>query len=632
MLKGLLARLQRHVAAPAELVAAGNRAEREGRLDEACRLYRAAMAVDPAHVPARLNLGAALEAAGDLHGAERAYREVLGIDAKNPYARYNLANVASARGTSEAAVDLLRAALHSKPDFPEAHVALSNALDALGQAEEALRHLRIALEQRPDYVGAWMNCAIVLQRLERMDEAEDALRRVLELDSQAANAYAQLGALLRGEGRIDESLETYGAARSRGLSSLALESAEMHTLLYSDALSDAEIFARHRDFGARLEAASPRLAPRAPAGEARERPLRIGYVSADLYRHPVALFLIPVLERHDRVAFRVTCYSTGTHADEVTAELRRSCDAWRECAALSDEALAQAIRADGIDILVDLTGHAGPCRLGAFARRPAPVQVSWLGYLHSTGLRAVDYRLCDAQTDPPGQAEALHTETLARLPHSQWCYRSFLTLDTAAPPCETKGFVTFGSFNHCGKISPTTRRQWRAILAGCPDARLVLVGIPPGRVSEQLLADLGGERSRVTLVPRVLLDEYFRWYNEVDIALDTFPYSGGTTSCDALWMGVPVVSAPGSRSVSRSSASLLRTVGLGDWVASADGYAALAIAKARDRSALAKLRGELRARLRASPLMDEPGFTNELEAAYRGMWHKWCDHGAARLV
>lgn len=614
-----------------ELVAAGNQAESEGRLLEACDLYRRAIEADPLHAAAYLNLGAALEAGGDLDAAGSAYRAVLEFDADNPYANYNLANTMLARGATESAARLLRKALRRKQDFPEASVALSNALDSMGRPEEAAEHLRLALKQRPGYAGAWRNYGLVLQKLERLDEAEDALRRAIELDPRHVPAYQALAAILRGEARIEEALQCYAAARAQAPEAFDLESGELLTLLFSDAVSDDDLVARHRAFGARLEAAhASRLRPHA-ARKDPERRLRVGYVSPDFYRHPVALFAIPVLSRHDRSRFDIRCYMTGTYADSVTLELRQLADGWRDTASMSDAEMADVIRGDGIDVLVDLTGHAGALRLGVFAQRPAPVQASWLGYLHTTGTRCIQYRLCDRHTDPPA-SERLHTEMLVRLPDSQWCYRPFLTIDPVnAPPCASRGFVTFGSFNHPSKLSPATRRLWKELLVALPDSRLLIVGAPAGRTSESLLHDLAADgvaESRITLVPRVPLDEYFRWFNEVDIALDTSPYSGGTTTCDALWMGVPVVTAPGSRPVSRSAASLLATIGLADWIAPAPGrYVQLAVDKGRDAAGLAKLRITLRKRMQASPLMDEAKFTRDLESAYRRIWRNWCDSG-----
>jgi len=638
MLSWLVARFG---AAPraSELVAAGKRAEREGRRGEACELYRGAIAADPLHAAGYLNLGAALEEGGEFDAAEAAYRALLERDAENPYANYNVANMVFARGGDpQGAAQLLRKALRAKRDFPEAQVALSNALDALGRPGEAAEQLRIALEQRPDYAGAWYNYGVVLRKLERFDEAEEALRRAIEFAPDYLPAHGRLCALLRAEGRIDEALRCYHVARGLAPQALELESGELLTLLLSEAVSDAELFARHRAFAERLEATHR---PRTEFKNARDagRRLRVGYVSSEFYRHPVALFLRPVLARHDRSQFEARCYMTGANSDSVTAELRELADGWRDAASMSDNALADAIRGDGIDLLIDLTGHAGECRLGVFAQQPAPVQASWLGYLHSTGMRRMQYRVCDRRTDPPGASESLHTETLLRLPESQWCYRPFLTIDPAdAPPCARNGFPTFGSFNQVPKISRTTRAHWSELLMRLPDARLLVAGVPAGRASESLLRELaagGVAPARIRCVPPMPLDGYLRLFNEVDIALDTFPYSGGTTTCDALWMGVPVLTAPGARSVSRSASSALATLGLADWIAPAPArYVDLAIDKARDTAALATLRGTLRARMQGSALMDEAKFTRELEAVYRHIWRNWCENPAhgARLV
>jgi len=268
------------------------------------------------------------------------------------------------------------------------------------------------------------------------------------------------------------------------------------------------------------------------------------------------------------------------------------------------------------------------------AQRPAPVQVTWLGYLNTTGLTRIQYRISDRFADPPGVTDRYHTEALVRLPHSQWSYRPFISLPVAAtPPSAKKGFVTFGAFHQAAKISPAARRLWAQILTEVSDSRLLVVGVPRGRAEDDLLRDLavpGVSRGRITCVPYASLQEYFRSFEAVDIALDSMPYSGGTTTCDALWMGVPVVTVPGSRSVSRSATSVLSAVGLPEWIApSAKEYVRRAVRFAGERDLLRELRGSLRERMRASPLMDEERFTRDLEQAYREMWRKWCEGNPA---
>lgn len=611
------------------LIASGARAERGGRLELACRRYRAAAALAPRHAPAHLNLGAVLEARGDAAGAFAAYRAALGADADNPFAHYNAGRLHHARGELDTAEAHLRSALRAKPAFAEALITLAAVLDARGDAPGAAALLDQALALTPGNGGAWFNYAELLWRLARYDEAEDALRRALEIEPRFIPAWHLLGNLLRGTSRLAEALEALAAARRLEPARFDLESMELLSLTLSDSLPPAALFERQRAFGARLEAAVPaRRAPYAQSADP-ERRLRVGYVSCDLNRHPVAWFLIPLLERHDPAGYEAICYFTGDKRDEVTGQVRAAAGGWRDATALTDAQLAQQIEQDGIDVLVDLTGHAGALRLGVFARQPAPVQATWLGYLGSVGLTRIQYRLTDARADPPGAADALHTEKLVRLPHSLWCYRPVHdAAHAAAPPHPAQGCITFGSFNHAPKLSAATRRLWAEILRGAPGARLLIVGFPEGRARRALLgefADAGVDASRLTLLPRVSFGEYLRQFDAVDLALDSLPYGGGTTTFDTLWMGVPVLTLAGERSAGRSSASILGALGLEDWVAATpEDYVRLALAHAADGARLAQLRATLRARLRQSPLMDEAGFARDMESAYRVMWRTWC--------
>ncbi len=611
------------------LIASGARAERGGRLARACRRYRAAALVAPRNAAARLNLGAALEAAGDAASAERAYVSLLAAEPANPYGNYNLGRLRRARGALQDAERLLRAALRSKPDFADALVVLAYVQEAQGDLPAAASSLAAALALRPDLGGSWYHYGEVLWKLDRYDEAEVALRRTLEIEPRFVPAWHLLGNMLRGTSRLEDALQAFAAARRLEPLRFDLESMELHTLTLSDTRSAEEVFARHRAFGERLEAAVP--ACTAPYGNSRapERRLRVGYVSSDFKRHPVAWFMLPLLERHDRALVEVVCYSTGDKVDEVTGALRAVADTWRECHTLEDAALGDLIRHDAIDVLVDLTGHAGALRLGVFARQPAPVQLSWLGYLHSTGLKRIGYRLTDARADPPGRSDRLHTEKLVRLPSCQWCFRPPYAADPAPqPPCLGNGYVTFGSFNHAPKLSATVRRLWAELLLRMPQSRLLLVGVPDGRARADLLHEFGAAgvgAERLSILPRVPLGEYLRQFDAVDIALDTTPYGGGTTTFDALWMGVPVLTLAGERPAARSAASILGALGMDDWIAaSGEEYLQLALAHAAAPDRIAGLRASLRERMRASPLMDEARFARDVEAAYRGLWRAWC--------
>lgn len=678
------------------LIARGNAAEKEGKLREACELYRMAAKSAPGYARAHLNLGIALDALGDMDGARASLENALALDPAEPFANYNLGRLHYLRGALPWSERLLREALRARPEFFEARfmlgcvlqsrgnpaaaalefeaalreqpdnfgalfryagvlralggfdgakaalrralaldarnadawAALSDVLQATDDAEGAARALDELLRLRPDWADAHYNLGTVLKGLMRPAQAEQAFRRALELEPAHAGAARMLGGVLMGECRIDDALDLYRAARERRPEDFALDSAELFALNASQTISDAELFERHKAFGERIERALPArfAAFRNPPDP--QRRLRIGYVSGEFAYHVVTLFMRPVIERHDRSAFEVFCYSTGGRNDRYTRELASRADAWRDVAALSHDALADAIHADGIDVLVDLAGHSGVFNLPVFVQRPAPVQATWLGYLNTTGTTRIGWRITDGHADPAG-VERFHTERVLRLPHSQWCYRPFLSLPHAPlPPCARNGHVTFGSFNQALKLSASTRALWARILAQAPDARLVVLGVPAGAAQEALRRDLtagGASAQRITILPYVSLEEYFRRIDAVDIALDTSPYSGGTATLDVLWMGVPVLTAPGTRPSSRSAASILATAGLDDWIApDAEAYVRRATALAADPAPLADLRARLRARLRASPLMDEAGFTKDLENAFRQMWRQYC--------
>ena len=353
-------------------------------------------------------------------------------------------------------------------------------------------------------------------------------------------------------------------------------------------------------------------------------------MSADFGRHPVGYFLAPLLARHDRDRLAVVCYSGVMQEDDLTQRFRSQASGWRKIAGMSEAALAEQVRADGIDILIDLAGHTAGNRLRAFARRPAPVQATWLGYWFTTGLAAIDYALMDETTVPPGE-ERHFVETVIRLP-SRFCYAPPAHApEVGPPPLLARGAPTFGSFNNLAKLTPEVAALWARVLHAVPGARLVLKWATladPGRRRriEEMFGSHAIAPERLDLRPRSEHAAMLAEYADIDVALDPFPFTGGLTSCEALWMGVPVVTLPGERPVSRQTLGFLDLVGLSDMLAArdADSYVAIAAGLVADPERLAALRAGLRARMAASRLCDGPAFAREFEAALRGMWRTWC--------
>ena len=613
--------------------------EQEGRLDAAAAALEAALAQRPNWSGALLNYGILLKKLSRLDEAESALSRAITLDTDNVDANYELAKLLRERGALQEAEKRLHRVLKHKPEFQEAHRTLFYVYESQGNLNAAAATLERALKLWPDWDDALRHYGAVLAKLRKLSEAEAALRGAIAIAPDNASGYQALGTILLPQSRVVEALECFGKARQLDPKSFELESAELFTLALCEGISSDTVFTRCKAFGARMEEVHrARFKPFENARDP-ERRLRVGYVSGDFNSSPVSLYMIPLLERHDKDKYEIYCYSVSTIVDDSTRLVRSRSMMWRDVASMSYSELANSINCDKIDVLVDLSGHSRESRLAVFAQRPAPVQVTWLGYLSTTGLARIQYRICDRYTDPPGIAERFNTETLYRLPHSQWCYRPRSSIDyscTDIPPFRSNGYITFGSFNDAPKLSQSVRRVWKEILTALPDSRLVVVGVPDGYARECLIQDFQNSdiaTTRITVVPRVPFQEYFRWFNAVDIALDAMPYSGHTTTCDTLWMGVPVVTALGSLPVSRGAASILSSVGLAEWIASTpEDYVRLAIRFAHDGALLAELRKKLRHRLRASPIMDEVRFTRDIEEAYRFMWRTWCDTEVSKAL
>jgi len=608
-----------------------------GDHDRAIELIEEAARIEPSRADFLNTLGVANQALGHFADAEDCFRGALSLKPDYAMAHNNLGIALRELKRPQEAESSFHEAVRIQPDYAEAHNNRGTVLSELGRLEEAERSLRQAIRIRADYAEAHGNLGMVLRGLRRLVEAEQSARRAIALKPDYAEAHNDLGVALFGLGRLAEAERSYRDALALD-PALAVAQGNLAYLLNCVAgRPPAEIVDAHREFAQRFCAlADPRPHRNTPDPGRR---LRVGYVSADLRRHSVAFFIEPVLAQHDRENFEIFCYSNSAHADAVTGRLKAYADEWREVSALDNDALANLVREDAIDILVDLGGFSANNRLMGFARKPAPVQATWLGYPTTTGMPQMDYRISDWAVDPKG-AEGLNVERVVRLPESYFCYGGpGLEPEVGTLPGLRDGRITFGSFNNLAKIGDATMRLWMRVLDAQTNSRLVLKSGPLAEEStasdvRRRFEALGLARERLILSGwKAGIDEHLQVYQDVDIALDSYPYNGATTTCEALWMGVPVVSLTGATHASRMGGSILGAVGLPELVAhTPDQYLEIASGLAGDPARLAALRGGLRARMRASSLMDAPRFTRNLESAYRSMWQSWCARQAGRSL
>jgi len=521
----------------------------------------------------------------------------------------------------------LQRAVSMQPGYAIALDNLGATLAMLGRFDEAEQSIRAALAIDDRIPSAHNNLGTLLMR-RRDDAALPCIERALAMDPTLFDAHVQRATLLREQGRIADALMSWRRAMTLAPATLSVWSNLVHTFLYSDDVSAEDVLVWHRRFDkvvgfTSADAAPANVAPPRPAPTATSR-LRVGFLSPDLRRHPVGDFIDQLLEHHDRSRIEVICYHDSVVDDDVTAKLASQAAHWVRASGLTDDELVARIAGDELDVLIDLAAHTG-LRLRLFGRRLAPVQATWLGYPATTGFSAIDYRVTDARADPP-EFEALNSERLARLPHSYFCYRprDVTPLPTPLPALARGGEVTFGSFNNVSKISATTLDLWASVLRTVPRSRLLLkaAALAYPSVCDRLRAELGarGVDSQRIEFRGWTSGGHLEAYNEVDIALDTTPYNGATTSCEALWMGVPVVTLSGDRSQARMGLSILTAAGCADWIATdAAGFVTIAQRLAGDPGALQTIRGRLRAKVSASPLLDGKAFARDFEQLVRTM-------------
>jgi predicted O-linked N-acetylglucosamine transferase (SPINDLY family) len=602
-----------------------------GRNDAAEELVRRAIAVAPNIAEYHNNLGMILMEQENVDEAILAYQKAIALKPQFAPAHNNLGNALKDKGQLEPAFNSLCRALQLQPDYADAVNNLGTVLMEAGRVKDAIQFFENAIKLAPQNALAHNNLGNAYKQEGQIERAIDCYRKALAINPNLPATNINLGVVLADAGRVDEAIQTY-----RDTIHVIPDSPQLwDNLLYDIHLlsnpDPVKIFEEHVAFntlhGAPLaKFIQPHLNDRAPG-----RPLRVGYVSPDFREHPVAFFFESLLAAHDPKSVDVTCYADLTRPDAITARLQKHAHHWHNITGVNDAQVAELVRGDQIDILIDLAGHTSGNRLCMFARKPAPVQMTYLGYPDTTGLATMDYRITDAFADPPGQSEKFHTEKLIRLPKCFLCYTP--PKDAPQPaeaPSLKSGHITFGCFNAMLKINPALIAAWARILQQIPNSRLLLKcrAFADTTARQRILSQFAGHNIAADrlelqgwLVSRA---NHLALYNEIDIALDTFPYNGTTTTCEALWMGVPVIALAGNTHAGRVGVSILSTLKLKKLIAPSPAqYVKLAVKLAGDPEELTKLHLGLRERLAKSSLTDASAFAREMEQAYRTAWKEW---------
>ena len=575
------------------------------------------------------NLGGAYGALGRFPEAVACFRHALELEPEYAEAYNNLGNALSSQRKLDEAVACCRRALELKPDYAEAYNNLGNTFRDVGELGEAVENYRRALDLKPDFAMAHNGLGVAFNDRSNPDEAVACFRRALDIKPDFADAHNNMGGAFNNQGLLDEAVACFRRAPELIPDFAGAQSNLLFTLQYCAGVTPAALAEAHAEFD--RQHAAPLGVAIAPHENVRDphRRLRLGFVSPDLALHPVGFFLVRILENLSQEQQDVICYSDRIIKDDLTRRFQAAATQWRDVIGMGDERLAEQIRADRVDILFDLAGHTAHNRLLVFARKPAPIQITWIGYEGTTGLATMDYLLADRHVVPVG-TEQYYREHVLRMPDGYLCYDPPAAAPPVGPlPALAKGYTTFGSFNNLAKITPEVVAVWAKILHRAPTARLVLKyrGLGDPTVKQRYLDlfaahDVGPQR--LELLPFGSYAEYLATYHEVDVALDPFPFSGSATTCDALWMGVPVVTCPGETFASRHSLSHLSNVGLTETIAhDLDEYVELAVNLAADLPRLAGLRAGLRQRMSASPLCDGKRFAAHLESILRDVWQQW---------
>jgi protein O-GlcNAc transferase len=565
---------------------------------------------------------------GDLAKGESVCRQILAQQPQHSEVVNLLGAIAMSRGDCNAAIEFFDASLQMAPDQAYVHCNRALSLQALGRLPDAIEAARRATEISPEFPQGHNHLGLMLLASGQAEAAITEFQRALEINPDFADAYNNLGNAHKDMGDIGKALANYREGAKLDPDSLFLQGNCLMAMHYDPEADAPAILQAAKQWSARFAEPAAVMRRGHDNNLDPDRVLRVGLVSPDFRWHPVGRFVMPWLAHHDRAKFQLICYSDVVHPDSATERLRGDADEWRNICGVRDMQLAAQIREDRIDILLDLTLHAAGNRLLMFALKPAPVQATYLAYCSTSGMSAMDYRLSDPYLDPSGAAEN-YSERTIRLPHAYWCYEPTLgTLPITPLPALSAGYITFGCYNNFCKVSPATWEAWRRLLATVPNSHLRLHTRPGShRAASTTFLSAGGiDAGRIQFVDTLPPDQYLGEYQQTDIALDPFPFNGGTTSCDAIWMGAPVVTLRGRTAVGRAGTSILSNLKLEELIAAGvEQYISIAARLAADLPRLANLRDTLRDRMKQSPLMDAPGFARDMETVLRQMWRETVD-------
>jgi protein O-GlcNAc transferase len=644
----------------------GNALTAQEEYESATAAYQQALRLKPDWAEALLNLAVAYLALENFESAEQALKQAILLKSDLTLAHYNLGKLLQKQGDIAAAEIYFRQYWQLQPDEPKAWEALLSAMQIQGKHSESIALLQDHLQQQPDQAIAHYYLGTIYNNLARFSEAISYLQQALQLDPNLAIAHNNLGYAFIQNGQLSTGIESclraieiqpklaiaylnHGLAlNNQGRVSEAIARFQetlridpnyhpantnlLYALNYSPDYSPVTVAAAHHQWGQQITKLTQKVLHQQSSSKLdfKSKILRVGYVSPDLRQHSVAYFFEPILSHHDPTQVETFCYANVPNPDAVTQRLRNLSHHWRDVYNLDDDQLADLVRFDGIDILVDLAGHTGSNRLLMFTRQPAPIQVTYLGYPNTTGLVNMNYRLTDNWADPPGLTDDYYTEELIRLPRCFLCYLPSPTApEVIGLPAKTMGRITFGCFNNLPKITPEVIALWSQILHSVPNSRIILKirwfdDQPTRDRYLSMFTDCGIDSQRVKLIGMIPdSNHHLAFYGNIDIALDPFPYHGTTTTCEALWMGVPVITLAGQTHVSRVGVSLLTTVGLPELIASTpQEYVDKAVALAFDLPRLSQLRANLRHQVAASPLCDAVGHTQAMETMYRQLYQQ----------